>query len=112
MELRSARGWAAVAGRLGIAGPPDPAALLEACRRRVGVEGIAWMAARGPSRARPRARGRWLAGTITLFPRAFADARTLAHTALHELAHARGLDEEAAERLVREVLDGPQPETS
>ena len=47
-----------------------------------------------PSRARPAARGRYLAGEITLFPRAFEDARTLAHTLLHEIAHARGQGEE------------------
>ena len=104
MQLRSHRGWDDVARRLGLDGPPDAARLLEACQRRVGPSDVEWVTAEEPSRARPAARGRYLAGTITLFPRAFVDPRTLAHTALHELAHARGLDEEAAERLVHEVL--------
>lgn len=104
MELRSARGWEEVARRLGVEGPADALTLLEACRLRVGRVDVEWVTAEHASRARPAARGRYLAGTITLFPRAFADPRALAHTALHELAHARGLDEEAAEALVHEIL--------
>jgi hypothetical protein len=60
-----------------------------------------------PSQARPAARGRHLAGEITLFPRAFEDARTLAHTLLHELAHARGEGEAEAEASATALLSGP-----
>ncbi len=58
------------------------------------------------STSRPTARGRTCAGRITLFPPAFADARTLAHTLLHELAHAAGADEAAAERAATDHLSG------
>jgi hypothetical protein len=104
VRLRSHRGWDGIARRLGLDGDPDPARLLEACRVRSGAPDVEWVVAEAASRARPAARGRYLEGTITLFPRAFADPRTLAHTALHELAHARGLGEEAAEALVHDIL--------
>ncbi len=104
VELRSQRGWDDVAARLGLDGAPDVHRILAACARLAGGVEVEWVVAEGPSRARPAARGRYLAGTVTLFPRAFADARTLAHTALHELAHANGLGEEEAEDFVHRVL--------
>ena len=58
-----------------------------------------------PSAARRSARGRYLAGTITLFPAAFADPLTLAWTVLHELAHAAGHDEQGAEAFAARMLD-------
>jgi hypothetical protein len=60
-----------------------------------------------PCRARSMARGRYVAGVITIFPRAFADPWTLAVTLAHELGHALGLDETEADALAASVLADP-----
>ena len=60
--------------------------------------------ASSPSSARPNARGRTLAGVVTLYPAAFADPWTLAWTTLHELAHAAGLSEAEAEAFAHRQL--------
>lgn len=101
MRLRSDRGWDRVANALGIAGPCSAEAILRACGASEAE------VCDRPSRVRPSARGRCLAGTITLFPAAFADPLTLAHTVLHELAHAGGADEAGAEMAAIARLAGP-----
>jgi hypothetical protein len=102
--LRSRRGAEVVAHALGV-DPCASGAVIEACRARVEVD-VVIEASDRPSRAHPRARGRYVAGEITLFPRAFADPLALAHTVLHELAHAAGADEHAADALAIAVLRG------
>jgi hypothetical protein len=100
--LRSTRGWPSVARALGLEGPCDAGAIVARCQAM--APDLEIIVSGQPSRARPGARGRYLAGEITLFPRAFEDAHTLAHTLLHELGHARGLSEEEAEASARERL--------
>ncbi len=111
MRPRGTRGAERVA-RLG-ADPGDGVAIVEAVLRKARVElvlpptGIE--IASSPSRARPGARGRTLAGVVTLYPAAFADPWTLAWTTLHELAHAAGLSETDAESFAHRQLveEGP-----
>jgi hypothetical protein len=109
--LRGTRGAAAV-HRLG-AEPCDAESIVRAARAAAAshlavppVE-VVWSSV--PSRARPPARGRYLAGVITLFPAALADPYTLAWTTLHELAHAAGLDEPGADAFAASFLVGEPP---
>lgn len=104
-RLRGTRGAERVA-RLGM--KPDDADAIVAgaialARERLGVVCEVVEASRA-SRARPDARGRHVAGVVTLFPAAFADPLTLAWTSLHELAHAAGLDEDGADAFAAGVL--------
>lgn len=98
--------------RLG-ADPGDGYAIVELATRMARVE-LALPLTRievalSPSKARPDARGRALAGVVTLYPAAFQDPWTLAWTTLHELAHVAGLNEAEAEAFARRQLteDGP-----
>jgi hypothetical protein len=104
MRLRSTRGWPSVARALGLEGPCEAQTILARCQAM--APDIEVRVSCHPSRARPEARGRYLAGEIILFPRAFEDAQTLTHTLLHELAHARGLSEEEAEASAQQTLAG------
>jgi hypothetical protein len=105
--LRGWRGAQRVSTGLCLEGATDVPRIVAACRSvaasRLGVEAEILVALRD-SRARPSARGRAVAGTITLFPRAFADPFTLAWTLLHELAHVAHHDEHEAEAFAASVL--------
>lgn len=108
MRLRGLRGGDAVR-RLGVE-PMDAPGIIHACSvlaagtlaaptATIAVSSL-------PSRVRPNAKGRYLAGTVTLFPPAFADPLTLAWTILHELGHAAGLDESGADAFAARCLAG------
>lgn len=101
-ELRHSRGAERVR-RLG-ADSTDAASIVRAALVAASVE-VPVQVARGPSVARPAARGRYLAGVITLFPAAFADPLTLAWTVLHEAGHALGLDERRADAFAAAHLE-------
>jgi hypothetical protein len=87
----------------------DAHGIVDAClavaREKLGPLSVEFAFADGPSRVAPRARGRYSAGLITLFPRAFADPTALAFTVLHELAHAAGRDEVGADAFAASTLN-------
>ncbi len=108
MRLRHSRGSDAVR-HLG-AKPKDARNIIETCAA-LASDALRLPAHRveiavGASRARPTAKGRYLAGTVTLFPAAFADPLTLAWTVFHEFAHAAGLDEPGADAFAARFLTG------
>ena len=110
--IRSRRGAEAVR-HIGIDAQADAVAIIAACRviaaGSMALPVIRFAIDERASRARPAARGRYLLGTVTLFPAAFADPMTLAWTVLHELAHAAGQDEAEADAFARGVLSpGPR----
>lgn len=100
--LRHHRGADVV--RVLTAHPTDAASVITAALQVAGAPNVQVAIAPRPSRARPTARGRYLAGVITLFPPAFADPLSLAWTVLHEAAHARGADEMRADHLAANRL--------
>lgn len=111
MRLRGQRG-ARVVRTLGVE-PTDATAIIAACASRA-AEGLGMASgpiaiSSTPSRAHPAARGRYLAGTVTLFPAAFADPLTLAWTVFHELGHGAGLDERGADAFAARYLTGEPP---
>ena len=114
MLVRGVRGVDRVGAALGVADARDGAALISSCRAlgstELGLPLVPIVVAARASRARPAARGRHVAGVITLYPRAFADPLTLAFTLLHEIGHAAGFDEERADAFASRMLfspDGP-----
>ena len=84
--------------------PTDAASVIAAALHAAGAAHVRVEIAPRPSRARPTARGRYLAGVITLFPAAFADPLALAGTVLHEAAHAGGADEMQADEMAANRL--------
>jgi hypothetical protein len=107
--LRGSRGAHRVGHALAVAAG-DPAAVVARClyvaEALLSVRDVEVAVDDRPCRTLPSARGRHLAGVVTLYPRAFADPFTLAWTALHELAHAGGADEVGAEAFAASVLGG------
>lgn len=108
MRLRGLRGGDAVR-RLGVE-PMDAPGIIHACSvLAAGVLAAPTTTitlATSPSRVHRAAKGRYLAGVVTLFPPAFADPLTLAWTMLHELGHAAGLDEPGADAFAARYLTG------
>jgi hypothetical protein len=95
-------------------GALDPSRVISACQRvasaALGTAAIPVRIAGQPSRVQPRARGRFAAGVVTLYPRAFRDPLTLAYTLLHEIAHAAGKDETGAHHFSGRLLSETQHE--
>ena len=109
MALRGSRGTDAVRG-LGVPDVMDADAVIARALALAGVVPTPRIEVRSvASAARPAARGRYLAGTMTLYPAAFADPLTLAWTVLHELAHANGLGEADADAFAARYLSGASP---
>ena len=108
MTLRNTRG-ADVVRDLGV-DPTDARGIIDGCSRiaakTLGIPRPEVETSTTPSRAKVAAKGRYLAGTITLFPPAFADPLTLAWTVLHEVGHASGLNERAADAFAARFLSG------